>query len=502
MLQVQPQPTLTRDLIAASACTRVRQNECDSLPYALCRFPPTWLETFVVDSPNSSRLESLGREQCHFCDLPTPVIYGATHSETVGPIRFRLRCRGTDPPLSNPALLPLPLPPLQPMSRSHLAPLDGVRAIATLSLIASHTLTIATSLFPAEGEQWERLTKHPLFIFLSGGGGVHTDMFLVIGGLLLGLQQRASWRPDAPLPSFGDVGRSVLRRAVRLWPTLLAQCVIGIGFLGEATPAAKLPLVLLCLFTLTANYLPARIGGTFSCSPSWSVCVAFHCSVAFSLLLTLIRRGLLAARVSLLALFLASFAVRAALFDAKDYSLVRLGESRHFAYFQTGQAIKYIEDRYPPFKWRAPGLDPAAFGQFGAPGSPLAAYALRYFHRLYFVTHVRFGPFALGALLGLLLPERQGSQQQQQPAAAAAAGARQGMGAVVRWLLMVQFTLMSAGTLMSTMLPPPPTPDDTPPEAHAISTIGLHNMTALSVRNPPPVGSHRVALSRNWTFFL
>lgn len=374
------------------------------------------------------------------------------------------------------------------MSRAHLAPLDGFRALATLSLIASHTITIATSLFPSSGPQWDAFVTHPLFVFMSGGGGVHTDMFLVVGGLLVGLQHRAPsvWAAQKPQQTLlAESAYGALRRALRLWPTLLAQLVLGFGMIGDSVDRSQLPIVIASTLFFFNMYIPPRLGGSYTSSPSWSVGVAFQCGVASSLLLSLLRRaaarrpgalGLNSARALFLALFAASFAIRAALFDEKEYSLVRLGECRHFAYYQTGHALAWVERTYAPFKFRAENLDASAYGLFGVPGSPKAAYALRYFNRLYFVTHARFGPFALGVFLGLCLPE--GGEKKVQ----------QGRGSAAWWwakrLVMVQLTLSAAGTLLSTMLPPPPSGDDAPAVAHAISTIGLHNMTAMSVRRP------------------
>ena len=73
---------------------------------------------------------------------------------------------------------------------THLAPVDGLRAICTLSLVAFHTALVCTSFLRPGSGDWARLTGHPAFGLLLGGS-LQTDVFLLLGGLLAGRRLRA-----------------------------------------------------------------------------------------------------------------------------------------------------------------------------------------------------------------------------------------------------------------------------------------------------------------------
>ena len=90
-----------------------------------------------------------------------------------------------------------------------LKPVDGLRALCTLSLVALHTATLMTSFFPADGPHWARISQSPLFGAFFGGG-VQTDIFLMLSGFLLATRARAS--PD--IPSLADIAHDAVRRAL------------------------------------------------------------------------------------------------------------------------------------------------------------------------------------------------------------------------------------------------------------------------------------------------
>ena len=62
---------------------------------------------------------------------------------------------------------------------SRIAPVDGLRAISTASLVALHSTVIVSGLMPARGDAWNAFCGHPLYGVLQGGG-CQVDVFLLL----------------------------------------------------------------------------------------------------------------------------------------------------------------------------------------------------------------------------------------------------------------------------------------------------------------------------------
>ena len=107
----------------------------------------------------------------------------------------------------------MPKPPTR--VASHLAPVDGLRVLATASLVAFHATLIASGLLSAQGEAWTAFCTHPLAGLLQSGA-FSVDVFLLLSGLLLALKLVDVKRGDNLSLSLGGVGMGAVKRACRL----------------------------------------------------------------------------------------------------------------------------------------------------------------------------------------------------------------------------------------------------------------------------------------------
>ena len=359
-----------------------------------------------------------------------------------------------------------------------LAPVDGLRAISTLSLVALHTAMIATSFLKPGTADWTRVTQHPLFgIFL--GGSLQTDVFLLLGGLLAGLRLRSQARRGGAIDD--TLASNVARRARRLLPVTLIQLVLGFVVLGE--PQGR-PLwvatIVVTVLSFVNNYGSTAIHTSLACTPGWSVCVDFQCGLALSAAWRALRSRLpspdAAARMLLGAAFAASLAIRAGVFFGNPEAMSVIRMPMHFGQVQSGASAAWFETHFAPFKWLiqfGPG-----FGTAGVPASEATAAAWSYLGALYFPTHARFGPYVLGALIAWCLPA---------PGAAPPAG-RAGSDSAPRGVLrrvlrsvpLVFFTLQALATLGASMMPPPLDVEALPPFVHALATIAGPSLGAAA----------------------
>ena len=85
---------------------------------------------------------------------------------------------------------------------SHLAPVDGLRVLATASLVAFHATLIASGLLPAQGEAWTAFCTHPLAGLLQGGA-FSVDVFLLLSGFAPRAQVRGREARRQPEPRPG-----------------------------------------------------------------------------------------------------------------------------------------------------------------------------------------------------------------------------------------------------------------------------------------------------------
>jgi peptidoglycan/LPS O-acetylase OafA/YrhL len=165
--------------------------------------------------------------------------------------------------------VPSPKAAMADAADARLAPLDGIRAVACVSLVAFHTVLVCTMFHPFNSANDLAFRSSPLFGILTfaafqvrqlrcdgmtrqvrvralgAGGGSHgrlvlacessqVEMMMVLSGFLLGRRQRqlcgtkCREETQGPVATAATVARAVwtyaLHRAVRLWPMLLA-CV-------------------------------------------------------------------------------------------------------------------------------------------------------------------------------------------------------------------------------------------------------------------------------------
>ena len=364
----------------------------------------------------------------------------------------------------------------------HLPPVDGIRAIASLSLVALHATIVTSALLPSRGPEWNAFATHPLY-GLFQGGGCQVDVFFLLSGFLLGSKHVSLAPSDATL---GTLARDTLRRACRLWPTLLAVAFVQLFVLGEEH-SDHVPALQVLAFVNNLHDVRAR--GTFTLTVAWSVCVDFQVGACLSLLLFALRRAFpaedarryrLAAKASLLIAFLASFAVRFALQDPRRYSIVRLGEHTHFTDALTAGSRDWLRDRYHlDLDVHAPRPNAAGVESVNA----AAEYAHEYLNRLYMPTWARYGPLALGALLAFVTGGAESLAAALEETKASSERAkipRASPGRVARECL--AWTAAS-GFVATAMIPPPPPgeADGVPLEAHVFMTVALRNLFALAV---------------------
>ena len=351
-----------------------------------------------------------------------------------------------------------------------LAPVDGLRALSTLSLVALHTAMIATSFLKPGTADWQRVTQHPLFgIFL--GGSLQTDVFLLLGGLLAGLRLRSQASRGA---SEGTLASDAARRALRLLPITLIQ--LGLGYLVLGEPRTRTPWLattVITVLTFLNNYGSTAIHTSLACTPGWSVCVDFQCGLALSAAWRALRRRLpspdSAARWLLGAAFAASLAIRAWVYFGNPQALSVIRMPMHFGQVQSGASALFFETQFPPFKWLIEFGK--GFGTAGVPSSDITAAAWGYLGSLYFPTHARFGPYVLGALIAWCLPA---------PGAPPSAPRDSAPRSVLRAVPLVFFTMQALATLGAAMMPPPLDVEALPPFVHALATIAGPSMGAAA----------------------
>ena len=140
-------------------------------------------------------------------------------------------------------------------SPEHFAPVDGLRVISTLSLVALHSTIVTSALLPARGKEWNEFATHPLY-GLFQGGGCQVDVFLLLSGFLLG-NKFVNLRPGE---SFVNtvVRDAILRRACRLWPVLIGVAFMGIYWLGEGEDNG---LTVAQVLSFSNNYFDVRTYG-------------------------------------------------------------------------------------------------------------------------------------------------------------------------------------------------------------------------------------------------
>lgn len=341
------------------------------------------------------------------------------------------------------------------------APLDGIRALASLWLIALHAGVLATAHLPVAGPAADNYMRHPLW-FAAAGAGMQVEIFLLVSGYLLGRQLRSA-EDVRPL-------RACVRRACRLWPALGAAAVLQL-LLGDVHADRRFSILARTL-AFSSNYAPFRSTMTTGLATSWSVCADFHIGVALTLALGALRaacgplrrsaRGGRARRafesravIALSALFVLSFGVRHALQDPERYAITALAWRGHMAYLSPPEAVPFMRVRY--------GLDLVPCSEL--PGG--CEIGFRYMERLYLPTHARYGPMVLGALLAFALPSAAAERAAPRVDSRAALATRSAVQAIA-----------VAAVLGACTRPPDAEPSRA---ARALATTAVHNVLALAL---------------------
>ncbi|MBE1531344.1 acyltransferase family protein [Actinomadura algeriensis] len=148
-----------------------------------------------------------------------------------------------------------------PQITGHQAPLDGIRAVASLAVLLVHVAGSAGTMTRGEGAGW-----------LFNGGKVGVALFFVLSGMLLYRPWAAATLDGRPPPRSGGY---LLKRALRILPAYWVLVVVymvtaGREYIGD-------PVSWVSLLTLTQTYLPdpawTSVLGPSHLLPLWSLTV-------------------------------------------------------------------------------------------------------------------------------------------------------------------------------------------------------------------------------------
>ena len=113
---------------------------------------------------------------------------------------------------------------LAPARIERLKPVDGVRAITHLSLIALHASMISTSHLPSDGSLWKSVKSNYIFTAMQAGGVQVDIMFLLSGFLLVESILRKAESENIIL--------STAKRYLRMAPCIALIAIIAL-YMGE-----------------------------------------------------------------------------------------------------------------------------------------------------------------------------------------------------------------------------------------------------------------------------
>lgn len=270
-------------------------------------------------------------------------------------------------------------------------PVEGLRGLTHLSLIALHAGMMATAHLPSEGPLWDAFRRHPVFSVMQAGG-TQVDLCFMLSGFLLCHRLLTA----ATVPSLaGFVGR----RVVRLWPAMLLAIAAGLALGDDWSEGYNdgQPIIWRIggALLFVNNYLDVSGWGSFTLSLCWSNSVELHCSVLLLLLVGALRGGGGSAsdvarslRWVLGAAVAGAVAIRASLFEKSTLNIFLLGQHSHFGKLQTDSSYRFLAERYA-HRWRS--------------SNSAAHIGHAYMNGMYNPTHTRFGPYAAGALLACTL---------------------------------------------------------------------------------------------------
>lgn len=197
--------------------------------------------------------------------------------------------------------------------------LDGVRALAVLAVLASHTSSPYT-----------------------GGGIIGVDVFFVLSGYLITRLLLQEWVTSGSI----RIGGFYMRRMRRLYPVLITVCGVtgviyaatGLGGTFADSTVREIPAAV----TYTMGWLRAfRVGDAAALTHTWSLSAEEHFYIVWPLVLIgLLRTGYRALRYGSLAIWLLSTGyVVAASWLGVDQQRLYFGPDTRFYEVMTGCAL-------------------------------------------------------------------------------------------------------------------------------------------------------------------
>eukprot|EP01063_Lacrimia_lanifica_P003803 TRINITY_DN12079_c0_g1_i9.p1 TRINITY_DN12079_c0_g1~~TRINITY_DN12079_c0_g1_i9.p1 ORF type:complete len:450 (+),score=143.55 TRINITY_DN12079_c0_g1_i9:75-1424(+) len=326
------------------------------------------------------------------------------------------------------------------------APIEGVRAVLHLSLVALHAAMTTTAHLPRVGAAWEGWQQSGVVAAMNGGGA-QVDVFLVVSAYLLAtklLRESA-----APAAERSGVAVFVWRRAVRMVPAMAAVCAAGYcyGDDWESSPIGALPRFAATL-CFVQNLLPVEHAASLTTGALWSNSLDMQCGVALFGLVALVRWGGGAGGAAAAArrLRYPLVALVGAAFTPDGMNLLLLGKHSHYGALQSDTSYLWLAEKYN-HTWATP--------------NDAHAVSHAYINGMYNPPWMRFGPFAVGALLAC-----------QVTLAQAGGGA-----GTPRWAVWAATGWAVAQLLMVCL---PPGPDDLPMAVQQGITAGLRVLVAAA----------------------
>lgn len=352
------------------------------------------------------------------------------------------------------------------------APIDGVRSLAHISLVALHASMLLTGFLPSDGPLWEAVKSHPVFT-LAQAGGTQVDIFFMLTGLLLTLGL-ANTSSDAwpSVPGFA------LKRALRMIPMIGVTILLGHFVMGDCWDMPYtywdggrpiFPNRVMSLLLLYTNHCDQITHGSYLGTLMWSCAVDFQVCVVLFILMKLVAslcgskdRLIRIMRIIFFLLIIIAIIIRGAAFDKDSVNMVMLGQYFHFGLLQPRSSYTWMEEFFG-HQWRT---------------SNSAVHKTHaYLNNMYLPTHTRFGPIAVGGFMAccLLMAEQQYAQSGDMRSSEKKEKEKKHslIGKCFCWL----FTFVSISVLVVPCLPAPP-PDETPEEAQFVVTAALRIFSA------------------------
>jgi peptidoglycan/LPS O-acetylase OafA/YrhL len=166
----------------------------------------------------------------------------------------------------------------------YIAGIDGVRAIAVLSVILFHYTSYFRDFFLHSAQPIQFIGK------LISIGWIGVDFFLVLSGYLI-----ANMLMRRRLNSVKDYVSFLRRRALRLLPAYLVCVLVFLGLAAVFFPSSKILSNQYLLWTMLAN-IPTAWGdrsalgdGNLTLVHFWSLALEWHFYIVFPLILLLVR---------------------------------------------------------------------------------------------------------------------------------------------------------------------------------------------------------------------